>query len=36
VPQKFGDGISDATATFGSPKFVAPARQFQLSFRVTF
>lgn len=36
VPQKFGDGISDVTGTFGSPKFVAPARQFQLSFRVTF
>ena len=36
VPQKFGDHITDVTGTFGSPKFVAPARQIQLSFRINF
>jgi hypothetical protein len=37
VPQAFGDGISSlANPTFGSPKFVAPARQIQLSLRATF
>jgi hypothetical protein len=37
VPQAFGDGISSPTnPTFGSPKFVAPARQIQLSLRVIF
>jgi hypothetical protein len=36
VPQKFGDGITDVTGTFGQPKFVAPARQFQVSLRFSF
>ncbi len=37
VPQAFGDGISSPTnPTFGSSKFVAPARQIQLSLRVIF
>ncbi|MGH9745313.1 MAG: TonB-dependent receptor domain-containing protein [Candidatus Acidiferrales bacterium] len=37
VPQSFGDGVtSPANPTFGSPKFVAPARQIQLSLRVNF
>ena len=36
VPQKYGDHVSDVTGTFGAPKFVAPARQMQLSFRLTF
>jgi len=37
VPQFFKDGVtSPANPTFGSPKFVAPARQLQLSFRITF
>jgi len=36
VPQKFGDGITDVTGTFGQPKFVAPARQLQVSLRFTF
>ncbi len=36
VPQRFGDHITDITGSFGTPKFVAPARQLQLSFRITF
>jgi carboxypeptidase family protein len=37
VPKHFGDGIGSAfNPSFGSPKFVGPARQIQLSFRVTF
>jgi hypothetical protein len=37
VPQKFGDGVSSpANPTFGSPNFVAPARQVQLALRLTF
>ena len=37
VPQKFGDGtISPANPTFGSPNFVAPARQVQVSLRLNF
>jgi hypothetical protein len=36
VPQKFGDGVTDVTGTFGQPKFVAPARQFQVSLRFSF
>jgi hypothetical protein len=37
IPQKFGDGIgSPANPTFGSPNFVAPARQIQLSVRLNF
>jgi hypothetical protein len=37
VPTHFGDGIgSPGNPSFGSPKFVGPARQIQLSFRLTF
>ncbi len=37
IPQKFGDGISSPTnPTFGSPNFVAPARQLQLAVRLIF
>jgi Carboxypeptidase regulatory-like domain/TonB dependent receptor len=37
APQKFGDGISSpANPTFGSPSYVAPARQVQLSVRLNF
>jgi hypothetical protein len=37
VPKKYKDGISSpANPTFGSPKFASPARQLQLSFRITF
>jgi hypothetical protein len=37
TPQKFGDGItSPANSTFGSPNFVAPARQIQVSLRLNF
>jgi hypothetical protein len=37
VPTHFGDGVSSpANPTFGAPKFVAPAREIQLSFRITF
>jgi Carboxypeptidase regulatory-like domain len=37
VPQAFGDGIaSPSNPTFGTPKFVAPARQIQLSLRANF
>jgi len=35
IPQEFGDGIS-TPAGFGTPKFAAPARQIQLSFRLSF
>jgi Carboxypeptidase regulatory-like domain len=35
VPQHFGDGITNA-AGFGTPKFVDPARQIQLSVRLNF
>jgi hypothetical protein len=37
VPRVYKDGISSpANPTFGSPKFVAPARQIQLSVRLIF
>ena len=37
VPKEFGDHISSlANPGFGSPKFASPARQLQLSFRITF
>jgi len=37
LPKQFGDHVSSpANPTFGAPKFVAPARQIQLSFRITF
>jgi hypothetical protein len=36
VPQHFGDGITDPSGSFGTPKFVAPAREIQFSFRVAF
>lgn len=37
VPKKFKDGVtSPANPTFGLPKFASPARQIQLSFRLTF
>jgi hypothetical protein len=37
VPQNFRDGIrSSANPTFGTPNFVAPARQVQLAMRLTF
>jgi Carboxypeptidase regulatory-like domain/TonB dependent receptor len=37
VPREFGDGISSpANPTFGTPKFVAPARKIQLALRVVF
>ncbi|MGB6546959.1 MAG: TonB-dependent receptor [Candidatus Acidiferrales bacterium] len=37
VPQKFGDGVgSPANPTFGTPSYVAPARQAQLSLRLNF
>jgi carboxypeptidase family protein/TonB-dependent receptor-like protein len=37
VPKKFGDHItSPANPTFGTPQFVAPARQMQISFRLNF
>jgi hypothetical protein len=37
VPVKFGDGISSpANPTFGTPSFVAPARQIQLAVRLNF
>ncbi|HET7205050.1 MAG TPA: TonB-dependent receptor [Terriglobales bacterium] len=37
VPHAFGDGVtSPANPTFGTPKFVAPARQLQISFRLNF
>jgi hypothetical protein len=37
VPQTFGDGVSSsANPTFGSPSFVAPARQTQLALRLIF
>jgi hypothetical protein len=37
VPQRFGDGITSAeNPTFGTPSYVAPARQIQLSLRLNF
>jgi Carboxypeptidase regulatory-like domain len=37
VPKRFGDSIiSPANPTFGSPRFVVPARQLQLSLRLNF
>jgi Carboxypeptidase regulatory-like domain/TonB dependent receptor len=37
VPQNFGDGVSSpANPTFGTPSFVAPARQMQLAVRLNF
>ena len=39
VPKQFGDHIAPAApgnTGFGSPKFVSPARQLQLSFRINF
>ncbi len=37
VPRKFGDGVaSPANPTFGTPNFVAPARQMQLALRFNF
>ena len=37
IPQKYGDGISSpANPTFGTPNFVAPARQVQLAMRLNF
>jgi hypothetical protein len=37
VPRSYGDGVtSPDNPTFGSPTFVAPARQIQLSLRVNF
>jgi hypothetical protein len=37
VPQRFGDGVgSPANPTFGTPSYVAPARQVQLSARLNF
>jgi len=37
TPTHFGDHVtSPANPTFGAPKFVAPAREIQLSFRITF
>ncbi|MGH9555400.1 MAG: TonB-dependent receptor domain-containing protein, partial [Terriglobales bacterium] len=35
TPQEFGDGLT-TPANFGTPKFVAPARQIQFSFRLNF
>ncbi len=37
VPGRFGDGVtSPANPTFGTPNFVAPARQMQFALRFTF
>jgi hypothetical protein len=37
MPQRYGDGIgSPANPTFGTPSYVAPARQVQLSMRLNF
>jgi TonB dependent receptor len=37
VPQRFGDGItSPENPTFGTPSYVAPARQIQLALRLNF
>jgi hypothetical protein len=37
IPRQFGDGIgSFANPTFGSPSYVAPARQVQLALRFNF
>lgn len=37
VPRRFGDGVSSpANPTFGTPNYVAPARQIQLALRLNF
>jgi hypothetical protein len=37
IPQRFGDGVSSPdNPTFGTPNFVALARQIQLSVRLNF
>jgi hypothetical protein len=37
IPRRFGDGVaSPANPTFGTPNFVAPARQMQLALRFNF
>jgi hypothetical protein len=37
IPQRFGDGVaSGANPTFGTPNFVAPARQIQIAMRLNF
>ena len=37
VPKNYKDGVtSPGNPTFGSPKFASPARQLQISFRLTF
>jgi hypothetical protein len=37
IPQKFSDGVSSpANPTFGTPSFVAPARQIQFAMRLNF
>jgi hypothetical protein len=37
VPQRFGDGVTSAeNPTFGTPSYVAPARQIQLALRLNF
>jgi len=37
VPQRFGDGVtSPGNPTFGTPSYVAPARQIQLALRLIF
>ena len=37
VPQRFGDGVSSpANPTFGTPNYVAPAREVQLALRLNF
>jgi hypothetical protein len=37
IPTHFGDGVTSLeNPTFGTPKYVAPARQIQLSVRLTF
>jgi hypothetical protein len=37
IPRKFGDGVSSpANPTFGTPNYVAPARQAQLAVRLNF
>jgi hypothetical protein len=37
VPRAFGDGVtSPFNPTFGTPKFVGPARQLQLALRISF
>lgn len=37
VPQRFEDGITSLESpTFGTPSYVAPARQIQLALRLNF